>query len=452
MRRLPYLPAHDPRHRAAALALYRALIRSARQVPLPKDLLHSQPAASSGSSTPSSRGGPIGEVVRRRVAGNRGYTSLRLVFASLAAGYRFLGVLARARDAASPENAQLVAHIRATAQRRDNDAAAAAESRSRRRGAPFVPEPLPEPLLVNVAPPGHPPEYVSSTLPRPRATLGGSSSAPRRVPSLCITSDGQPFLRISKPQPRALSRMVGRKGLFFQRHILKIVEIDEDLMPAAKLEDEWDGHVAKLMRLEGVTPVELEDANMPGGQYGASHGGTAKSVAADTSSYSWSVQITRLWWEWRIEQMWQDWTARGTALTRIVEEERALAEMERKDDRNNNNSVEDQSRQAAREAPQAHADPDPPNAKTTRPTTRDDDDSSSSSSTLPNVAEYAAPPDPLASAIRSRLGHAGVAQLNGKDPFLSPAWATLVDVTRPRITRWLVGGAAGRKPGDVTAR
>ena len=123
MRRLPFVPARDPRHRAAALALYRALVRSARRVPLPEDLLllhrpagatpkqkHATAATAAATAVVPPRLGPIAETVRRRVAGNRAYTSLRLVYASMAAGYRFLEVLARARRLLTRECAARRAH------------------------------------------------------------------------------------------------------------------------------------------------------------------------------------------------------------------------------------------------------------------------------------------------------------------------------------------------------
>ncbi|KAJ6438906.1 ubiquitin-conjugating enzyme [Purpureocillium lavendulum] len=390
MRRLPFVPAREPRHRAAALALYRALVRSARQVPLPGDVV--------GAPARTIPMGPIADGVRTCFVRNRAYTSLRLVYASMAAGYKFLAVLARARDAASPDNAQLVAHLRTrsssvAAQTSPSSAAGA----SRRRKPAHVPEPRPEPLIVNTAAEGHPPRYASSTLPRPHSTLD-AAGLPRRVPSLCSTADGQPFLRMAKPQPRALSRMVGRKDRIFQRKIYKIVEIDEDLVPAAVLEDQWDGLVAEQMRREGVrdaTATLVMDAS-------AARGGGPKA------SYSWSVQLARLWWEWQVERTWQDWTARGTALNQLVEEERALAERERSG--------------SARQSPVA---PKPP-ART-------------KDGTRPNVAEHPAPPLPLLSAIATRLGDGGA--ILGKDPFVSAAWATLVDAEQPRLMKWLARGA-----------
>ncbi|KND88591.1 hypothetical protein TOPH_06740 [Tolypocladium ophioglossoides CBS 100239] len=378
MRRLPFIPARDPRHRTAALALYRALLRSAGKIPLPKDVQSAAP-------------GVVGQLVRKRFAGNHAYTSLRLVYASMAAGYNFLTLFARAQAPGSPEHAQIVDHIRT----RLSSASAARAAHPPPRKPPS--EPYAEPLITNTAPPGQPPVYTSSVLPRPQSALPGDR--PRRVPSLCITADGQPFLRIKKPQPRALSRMVGRKGRVFQRKIYRIVDIDEELVPSAVLEDEWDRLVAGQIRREEGRAGE-----------GEGDGGGPKST------FGWSVQLARLWWEWRVEKTWQDWTARGTALNELVEQERALAEQEKA------GSAKPGRRDAAQDQ-----------QRPTRP--RD--------GIRPNVAEYSAPPLPLLSTITTKLGRDALVE-DGKDPFVSPSWAALVEAEQPRLMKWLARGAAGR--------
>ncbi|POR37328.1 Uncharacterized protein TPAR_02466 [Tolypocladium paradoxum] len=196
--------------------------------------------------------------------------------------------------------------------------------------------------------------------------------------------------------------MVGRKDRVFQRKIYNIVDIDEALVPAAVLEDEWDRLVADQIRREKGRGAEGE-------------GGPA-------TTFSWSVQLARLWWEWRVERTWQDWTARGTALNELVEQERALAEQEKAGS----------AKPARRDAAQDHQRP-------TRP--RD--------GVRPNVAEHPAPPLPLLSAINARLGRDAPAE-TGKDPFVSASWAALVEAEQPRLMRWLARGAAGRN-GDAAA-
>ena len=75
MPRSYFVPAQNSRHRIAALALYRALIRTARQITLPQD-------AQRGPAH------PVVHLVRQRFQGNKTYTSLRLVYSSMAAGYK----------------------------------------------------------------------------------------------------------------------------------------------------------------------------------------------------------------------------------------------------------------------------------------------------------------------------------------------------------------------------
>lgn len=80
MLRSPFVPARNSRHRHAALALYRALVKTGKKVPLPKGLKEAGPVH------------PIVHLVRKRFAKNSNYTSLRLVYAAMAAGYKVCNV------------------------------------------------------------------------------------------------------------------------------------------------------------------------------------------------------------------------------------------------------------------------------------------------------------------------------------------------------------------------
>lgn len=125
---------------------------------------------------------------------------------------------------------------------------------------------------------------------------------------MATTAEGQPFLRTSSLQPHDMSRMVGRKNKIFQSKIFKIAEIQDELMPAAESEDQWDRIVAQQLRREGLPREEAS--------------GDAEE------SYTWSLYLSRLWLEWKIEMTWQDWLARGEALQRIVDAEQELADEE----------------------------------------------------------------------------------------------------------------------------
>ncbi|ODA80822.1 hypothetical protein RJ55_03782 [Drechmeria coniospora] len=375
MRRLPFNPARNIRHRHAALALYRALVRSGNKIPLPRDVLTQSPR-------------PIADLLRKRFRGNGAYTSLRLVYASMAAGYNALTLLAKARVVGSAENVQITNHLRAGIERSAADRAARPPSR---------PRPVPshhEPLLVNTAPAGAPPKYASSYLPRPASALGGR---PRKVPNLCTTSFGQPFVRIRKPQPRMLSKAVGLKNLQWQYKVGKIGQIDEELTPDALLEDEWDRIIAEQMKREKGSVEEASRVDL-----------------GPTATFCWGVQLSRLWWECKTEEMWQDWVARGEALHDLVEQERLLAQEE----------------SGVAGPPGAPADA----GENVRPTP-----SGSRHAPRPNVEEQARSALPLANVLlRSQKQNNGEhAVEKSDDPFILPSWAALVADQRGRMMSWV---------------
>jgi hypothetical protein len=77
MARTHFIPARDSRHRAAVLALYRALAKTAEKVPLQGHI-----------GDASAHSSPIRAILRRRFEKNSSDTSPRLVFAALTAGYK----------------------------------------------------------------------------------------------------------------------------------------------------------------------------------------------------------------------------------------------------------------------------------------------------------------------------------------------------------------------------
>jgi len=105
--------------------------------------------------------------------------------------------------------------------------------------------------------PSVPKERLAS-LPPERAVLNvrpyAKTSGPRRVPVMA-SANGVPFLRLTKPQPPALSRMLR------QRLATKINLFDRKIMlgnywlPMAKHEDEWDA----LVNLNARRRVDRDD-------------------------------------------------------------------------------------------------------------------------------------------------------------------------------------------------
>ncbi|KAG6015051.1 hypothetical protein E4U43_005820 [Claviceps pusilla] len=375
MHRQPFVPARNSRHRIAALSLYRALLRSAGKIVLPNDL-----------QTQLSRNA-IQHVIRKRFADNRPLTSFRLVYASMVAGYKFLSLFSKALDQTSPEYTQITSQLRSSRR----------PALSPRDQSPPQRPPAREPFLMNISQ-NDSPHYV------PNYTLHSK----KRTLNLCATADGQPFLRLKKPQPRSLSKMIGRKGMVFQKKIIKCVEVDEDLKQEAALEDQWEGLVAAQMSKEGLSVEEYHAAN-------DSHW--------PSSSYSWSVQLSKLWWEWQLEKMWQDWVARGEALNRIVEQQKS-----RTQGRGSASSTVVSSSLSARGNPPAVQ------GSKTAP--------ERNSTGRPNVSVFSAAPFPFTEAIDAELRHLKILPPKREvDPFIGPRWNALVRSQTPRLSGWIRGQA-----------
>ncbi|KFG79273.1 hypothetical protein MANI_008377 [Metarhizium anisopliae] len=379
MHRQPFIPARNSRHRIAALSLYRALLRSTRKIDVPKDA--QRPARDA-----------MTRAVRKAFVRNRAYTSYRLVYASMVAGYKFLSLLSTAQKPGCPEHTQLIEHLR---RRGDLN-----PSHSKPKDTVRRPR---EPFLKNVA--GHDdghPVYKPTYIPH---------SFRYRIPSVSATADGQPFLRLKKPQPRALSKMIGVKGRIFISKIRKLVEIDGEPRWNAAQEDQWDELMAKQMKAERVRG-ESERSGVNGGGQKVSE-----------SSFSWSVQLTRLWWEWQVERMWRDWTARGEALHQVVEEQKTQL---RRKDAVDSETLQKRSLKAG-----------------SMPSSRNLD-------TPPNVDVYPARPYPLTASIPAVLAkQTGRQQMGGTgksvDPFTEPAWNALVRAQSNRLLKWAGKGAASKE-------
>lgn len=76
MQRSHFIPARNGRHRTAALALYRSLVREGGRVPVPPQ---TQPGGSMH---------PVVYLIKKRFAANRSCSSARLLYAAMTAGYQ----------------------------------------------------------------------------------------------------------------------------------------------------------------------------------------------------------------------------------------------------------------------------------------------------------------------------------------------------------------------------
>ncbi|KAG5984835.1 hypothetical protein E4U55_003053 [Claviceps digitariae] len=274
MHRQRFIPARNSRHRIAVLSLYRALLRSAAKIPIPEGLQSKW------------SGKAIQHAIRKRFDHNRSLTSSRLTFASMTTSYKFLSLFAKALDQTSPEYAQITSYLERSKPPRT------ALARRDRTSRPSPP--APKPFLLNISQTDRP-HYVTTYTP-----------PMRRNTNMGHTSDGQPFLRL-KPQPRSLSKTIGLKGKMFVKKILQVKEAESCLTDFAALEDEWEIMVAAQMARKGLPVEEPHPANF---------------VCYPACTYTWNVQLSKIWWEWQLEKIWQDWIARGDAISLFVEQQR----------------------------------------------------------------------------------------------------------------------------------
>ncbi|KAI1498326.1 hypothetical protein F5X99DRAFT_335216 [Biscogniauxia marginata] len=247
------VPARDARHRIACLALYRALLQLAPRVSLPDDL-----------ATAWGPANPIAVHIRRAFRRNCADTSPRIVNPALKAGYRMLSALKRASQSTpSDDHASILAFLRSRLHERQRSHAARANAPDQKKTPkPGAPREGTIPLLVNVTPPATPenpypkPQYAIPSRPRLVSELGGTGK--RKVPRLDMASDF-PFLRLSKPQPALLSRVLTQKIKTRVKRGGEAMRMAEEVVPESELEDRWEMTVAQLIREEQQDQLGLEE-------------------------------------------------------------------------------------------------------------------------------------------------------------------------------------------------
>ncbi|KUI53611.1 hypothetical protein VP1G_01024 [Cytospora mali] len=284
------MPVAEPR-----FALYRALLRQVPRISLPDDL--------------TSRPGwinPIQFLIRTSFTRNKTDTSPRLVTSALQSGYRFLNLLARARDPTSTHHASIVAFLRDRQSRfppPDQPKRVEPETKSVRHAA--------VPLLTKVSGPGEKPVYKSTLRPRPLAELSGGV---RRIPVLEEANGGITFLRIGKPQSHYLGSYIQRKSARRQELVSLMQQLHEEARAEAREEDMWED---ELVRLAGEEGVMLQG-----------YGGTRERRSG--GPYEQSVKIGLDFVGQKLNMEADDMKARAVAMLDIVEEEKRLAAEEEK--------------------------------------------------------------------------------------------------------------------------
>ncbi|ORY61757.1 uncharacterized protein BCR38DRAFT_441060 [Pseudomassariella vexata] len=325
MRKSFLIPARDSRHRTACFALYRALLNLAPHVPLPSNL-----ATAWGPKN------PIAHLIRRAFRRNRADVSPRLVYPALKAGYRFLALLQGAQTPSSPEHDSVLSFLEARLKER-NHTLAQKELHPPNSKNPVqmtsAPSPLSVPLLVNVTPdptpenPNPKPVYAAAHRPRPLSEL--PPGATRKIPKFDIASDF-PILRLDKPQPPVLSRVLRQKIVKRQERITKVMSIIEDELPEWADEDAWERNVADLMEKEWTERQCVAPHEQQIQETVAQAIWEHQAEQQDENVYKQTLYKHGVLWLNRVlSRERDDAVARADAMRVIIAEEKALAEKEK---------------------------------------------------------------------------------------------------------------------------
>ncbi|KAG4252360.1 hypothetical protein FPRO04_02144 [Fusarium proliferatum] len=290
MIRQHFVAARSSQHRVAALALYRALLRTASNVPLPHHV------------HPGGRKHPLTKIVRERFAKNKPLTSFRLLYDSMAAGYKFLTLLTKGRDTKSPEHSEILRHL---CKRKFTANLSRLEAPSYKK-PPRSKQRLNPPLFTKVSAPDEPVKYEPTIRPLPKTAFVGE----RKVPVTGNTAELLSFVRIKKPQPRVFSRAISRKTAIFRRSVRTLLGVSAKDIPRARLYDRWDAMMDKLLLAEGFTDKVVRDGPL--------------------ASYHFTATLTKAWWDQKLMKITNDQTARAKAVSSLIEKEIALVKEEKK--------------------------------------------------------------------------------------------------------------------------
>ncbi|KAJ4385180.1 hypothetical protein N0V85_008163, partial [Neurospora sp. IMI 360204] len=295
-----------------------ALLRAGYRVPLPHHV----------ATALDEKQNPIRALIRNGFRRNSSETSLRLVNSALNKGYRFLELLTLARDESSPAHADVLRFLH-----ENNERVLAIREKKRQEAEKykkFAPNPDTVPLLTKIPSPDGkgPPTFVPTVRPLPLEKLSGGV---RKLPTLDELG-GHPFLRLRKPQSEYLGRVLRQKFQRRQRRAEKYHELVSEELADAEQEDAWDDMVEEMLQGE---PQPWEEPGYyttdgAGRQRWTQSKQSAKRARASYGSYAHAVKLAMADIELNQKREWDEMIARGKALWKLVLEERALAEKEKK--------------------------------------------------------------------------------------------------------------------------
>ncbi|KAH6618216.1 hypothetical protein B0J18DRAFT_493128 [Chaetomium sp. MPI-SDFR-AT-0129] len=308
-----FKPARSHGHRIACFALYRSLLRQGRLVSIPDELVNSSTLGP---------GSPIQWLIRNGFRRNKHEVSPRLVISALKNGYRYLTLLTRAADPSSSDHASILDFIRENQQRLLVRQAKAAEAKSKRISTAPIPDRVP--IIIKTSAEGEPPVYAPNIPPRP---LSSFPNGVRKPPHLAHAND-IPFLRMKKPQPRFLGRVIRQR---MERRIDRLnvmYEIDDVLIYDAAAEDEWD-EMMEVMLAEKAK----QEKRSAGGENTTETEEIQEEEEEETEEPTYQEVLRSVQFHLIevAEAERKDLVARSQALWEIVQRERALALEEEKE-------------------------------------------------------------------------------------------------------------------------
>lgn len=218
-------------HRIACIALYRALLSKCSLIDVPPSLHRG-------------RIHPIKWIVRRQFRRNVHVESAPLVVAALKVGYEADELLHTANTGDKAAHSKILELLRGV--QAQGDAA-------RAQNAIIRPLPPPPKIRPRSGPyPGAP--RLIDQRPRPKSQITNV----RHVPKLA-SANSFPFLRIKKPQPAFLSRVLKDKIVQRQKRFDAVDKLD-DLATMAKAEEHWDALAGIRDNFKWQTAAEDEKA------------------------------------------------------------------------------------------------------------------------------------------------------------------------------------------------
>lgn len=262
--------------------------------------------------------------MRNKFRRNRNVHSTRLLKLSFTAGYELLDTLDRATTTpptanpnAAAEATTLITSLLTTAPRH--------LTRS-----PYYIRPS-KPTRLSPSPEACPPPHLSmlAVRPRPASALGGTGI--RRIPRI-LSANTFPILRLSKPQPRSLSRIITDMVKQRQRR-LNVRDSTLEWAKRGEMEDEWDRLLWDMHGVGDEDGLEPPPPPMPKAERGLDDDKDLEANEGLKWSWAWEARWLGRVVSWQMYQQRVRTQERVKSMQEIVDRETEMARKEREERR-----------------------------------------------------------------------------------------------------------------------